>query len=114
MLAVQIRMFCAGSCLSPRFPESAGGGLGLWDVQDRPARPSGRGRRGHAVAGLRCGRPIPVPAQHLAEPGVLRAAARRARQRAERGIPAGIRPVGHRPMGTLRRVLTGPFSRSTV
>ena len=57
---------------------------------------------------------LPVPARHLAEPGVLRAAARRARQRAERGIPAGIRPVGHQPMGTLRRVLTGPFSRSTV
>ena len=29
-----------------------------------------------------------------------------ARQRAERGIPAGIRPVGPRPMGALRRVLT--------
>ena len=58
---IQIRMFCAGSCLSPRFPESAGGGLGLWVVQDRPARPSGRGRRalelslGVPGAGLRPG-----------------------------------------------------------
>jgi hypothetical protein len=39
-------MFCAGGCLALCFPESAGGGLGLWVVQDRPARPSGRGRRG--------------------------------------------------------------------
>ena len=80
-------------------------------VRDRPRV---RRKRPGRQPGLRCGRPIPVPAQHLAEPGVLRAAARRARQRAERGIPAGIRPVGHQPMGTLRRVLTGPFSRSTV
>jgi len=43
-------MFCAGSCLSLSFPESAGGGLGLWVFQDRPARLSGRGQRGHAGA----------------------------------------------------------------
>ena len=72
-------------------------------VRDRPRV---RRKRPGRQPGLRCGRPLPVPAQHLAEPGVLRAAARRTRQRAERGLPAGIRPVGHRPMGTLRRVLT--------
>ena len=72
-------------------------------VRDRPRV---RRKRPGRQPGLRCGRPLPVPAQHLAEPGVLRAAARRARQRAERGIPAGLRAVGHRPMGTLRRLLT--------
>ena len=72
-------------------------------VRDRPRI---RRKRPGRQPGLRRGRPLPVPAQHLAEPGVLRAAARRTRQRAERGIPAGIRPVGHQPMGTLRRVLT--------
>ena len=74
-------------------------------VRDRPR--VGRKRPGRQP-GLGCGRPVPVPARDLAEPGILRAAARRARQRAERGIPAGIRPVGHQPMGTLRRVLTNP------
>ena len=72
-------------------------------VRDRPRVRRKRPRR---QPGLGCGRPVPVPARHLAEPGVLRAAARRARQHAERGIPAGVRPVGRQPMGTLRRVLT--------
>ena len=61
-------MFCAGSCLSLSFPGSAGGGLGLWVVQDRPARPSGRGRCGHAGAqprrawcGLEAGRGRSLP-----------------------------------------------------
>ena len=45
---------------------------------------------------------LPSTWQALATP----AAPRRARQRAERGIPAGLRPVRHQPMGTLRRVLT--------
>ena len=76
-------------------------------VRDRPRV---RRKRPGRQPGLGCGRPVRVPAQHLAEPGVLRAAARRARQRAERGIPAGIRPVGHQPMGTLRRVLTNRSS----
>ncbi len=61
-------MFSASSCLSLSFPESVGGGLGLWVVQDRPARPSGRGRRGHAGAqprrgwcGLEAGRGRSLP-----------------------------------------------------
>ena len=76
-------------------------------VRDRPRV---RRKRPGRQPGLGCGRPVRVPARHLAEPGVFRAAARRARQRAERGIPAGIRPVGHQPMGTLRRVLTNRSS----
>ena len=72
-------------------------------VRDRPRV---RRKRPGRQPGLGCGRPVRIPARHLAEPGVLRAAARRARQHAERGIPAGIRPVGHQPMGTLRRMLT--------
>ena len=79
----------------------------LPSVRDRPRV---RRKRPGRQPGLGCGRPVPVPARHLAEPGVLRAAARRARQRAERGIPAGIRPVRHQPMGTLRRVLTNRSS----
>ena len=75
-------------------------------------RPRVRRKRPRRQPGLGCGRPVRVPARHLAEPGVLRAAARRARQRAERGIPAGIRPVGHQPMGTLRRLLTAAAGTS--
>ena len=91
---------------SPRGDLHRGAGQ-LPSVRDRPRV---RRKRPGRQPGLGCGRPVPVPARHLAEPGVLRAAARRARQRAERGIPAGIRPVRHQPMGTLRRVRTNRSS----
>ena len=98
--------FAPGDLACGDLPRGAGQ---LPGVRDRPRVRRKRPRR---QPGLGCGRPVPVPARHLAEPGILRAAARRAHQRAERGIPAGIRPVGYQPMGTLRRVLTAAAGTS--
>ena len=91
MLAVQIRMFCAGSCLSPRFPESAGGGwacglsktglpgrlvaVGAGHAVAQPSRAwpgpeAGRGRSLPPRSGLRT--PLAVwlgPMRHPCRPG---------------------------------------------
>ena len=79
-------MFCAGSCLSLSFPESVGGGLGLWVVQDRPARPSGRGQPGRGQCGHAGAQP----------------------RRAWRGLEAGSCWAAASPL------LTGPLGLSAV
>ena len=82
-------------------------GTGTLGVRDRPRV---RRKRPGRQPGLGCGRPVRVPAQHLAEPGVLRAAAGREPATCRSLLSSRKRPAATLPMGTLRRVLTNRSS----